>query len=121
MLTGFHHVVLFCRDPERSREWYARAGFEYNRGYHGMHWFNAGPFEIMLHPAERGSGEHTPHLHIATSDVDRLFARTVAAGLEPLDHQQPGARLVGPVTRPWGEREFELVDPDGHRLIFTQG
>jgi hypothetical protein len=43
------------------------------------------------------------------------------AGLKPLDHQQPGARLDGPVTRAWGEREFELEDADGHRLIFTQG
>lgn len=42
------------------------------------------------------------------------------AGFEPIDHQQPGTILQGPVTRPWGDLEFELKDPDGHRWAFTQ-
>ena len=120
MISGFHHVVLFCTDAERSREWYARAGFEYNRGYGGMHWFNAGPYEVMLHPAESGPVGNSPHIHVATSNVDGMFARAVAEGLCPVDHQQPDVELDGPVARPWGDREFELEDPDGNRIIITQ-
>lgn len=120
MLSGLHHVVLFCADTERSREWYARAGFEYNRGYGGMHWFNAGPHEFMLHPAEQGPSGNAPHIHVATPDVDALFEQVTTAGLQPLDHQQPGVVINGPVTRPWGDREFELEDPDGHRIVVTQ-
>jgi len=120
MITGIHHVVLFCTDTERSRDWYARAGFEYNRGYGGMHWLNAGPYEIMLHPADGGPAGNAPHIHVATSDVDSMFARARAAGLSPIDHLTPNSELTEPVTRPWGDREFELQDPDGNRIVITQ-
>ena len=120
MITGIHHIVLFCTDTDRSREWYLRAGFEYNRGYGGMHWVNAGPYELMLHPAADGPAGDAPHIHVATSDVDGLFDRAVDRGLIPMDHQQPDVPLDGPVTRPWGDREFELEDPDGNRIVITQ-
>lgn len=120
MISGFHHIVHFCADTELSRRWYAGAGFEYNRGYGGMHWFNAGPYEIMLHPADSGPTGNVPHIHVGTSDVDAMFDLVRANGLSPIDHQQPGVALTGPVTRPWGEPEFELVDPDGHPIVITQ-
>lgn len=120
MITGMHHVVLFCTDTERSRDWYDRAGFEYNRGYGGMHWFNAGPYELMLHPAPEGPSGNAPHIHVATSDVEGMFVSVRSAGLTPVDHQQPDVALNGPVTRPWGDREFELEDPDGNRIVITE-
>ena len=114
-------MVLFCRDTEEARRWYETLGFDYLRGYHGMHWFRLGDGEIMLHPAESGSGgPGTAALHAAVSDVDALFERVVVAGLLPVDHQGDGSPLTGPVTRPWGDREFELPDPDGHNWAFTQ-
>lgn len=121
MISGYHHLVLFCGDTERSREWYAALGFEYLRGYEGMHWFAVGPAELMLHPA----GPHDapgggPGIHFATDDVQALFARAVAAGMEPFDHQQPGMKLTAPVAMPWGDVQFELLDPDGHALAFIQ-
>lgn len=119
-LDYVHHLVLYCVDTEASRTWYEQVGFEYLRGYHGMHWFALGPTELMLHPADHGPGEHALSLHAATSDVDTLFRHVVAQGLTPLDHQGDGAPLAGPVTRPWGDREFELDDPDGHHWAFTQ-
>lgn len=121
MLLGVHHLVLFCRDTEAARAWYAAVGFPYLRGYDGMHWFALGTSEIMLHPAEESSGgPGSAALHAAVDDVDALFARVVAAGLTPVDHQRDGAPIAGPVTRPWGAREFELPDPDGHNWAFTQ-
>ncbi len=120
MITGFHHVVLFCTDTEGSREWYERAGFEYSRGYGGMYWFSAGPHEIMLHPSESGPVGNTPHIHVATNDVDEMFRLVTRNGLVPIDHQQPDVRIEEPVTRPWGDREFELEDPDGYRIVLTQ-
>src|SRR3954453_1363860 len=44
------------------------------------------------------------------SDVDRLYERALALGLEP-----GGA----PRDAPWGERYFHLTDPDGHELSFA--
>jgi catechol 2,3-dioxygenase-like lactoylglutathione lyase family enzyme len=31
-----------------------------------------------------------------------------------------GARVVGPVERPWNTREVEVIDPDGYVLVFTE-
>ena len=119
-ITGLHHIVLFCADTTVSKRWYEQLGFIYLRGHDGMHWFRLGDAEIMLHPATGTGRGPTPSLHAAVSDVDALFRRVVAAGFAPYDHQQPGVTLNGPVTRPWGHREFELDDPDGVRWAFTQ-
>lgn len=119
-IQGLHHLVLFFRDAEAARDWYQRVGFEYRRGYEGMHWFALGNAEVMLHPADRGSGGTALAIHAAVSDVDGLFRRVVQAGLAPFDHQNPAVDLREPVVRPWGDREFELEDPEGHRWAFTQ-
>lgn len=171
MIRGMHRIVLFCRDPETSKQWYERVGFRYLYGHGGMHWFAWGDGEIMLHPARdleetaelpAGPGEgsagtgtgpadergdavgiggdesgasgaeigatsaaprsadaNTPSFHAAVEDVDALFARVRAAGLTPRDFASPDP-LTEPVVRPWGEREFELADPDGHRWAFTE-
>jgi uncharacterized glyoxalase superfamily protein PhnB len=86
-----------------------------------MHWFKLGPSEVMLHPADVSSdGAKSVALHAAVSDVEALFEHVVRQGLTPLDHQGDGTPLRGPVTRPWGDCEFELTDPDGHDWAFTQ-
>lgn len=118
-MDRFLRVVLFCSDVNASRRWYERVGFRYVNGFDGMHFFQLGETEILLHPSEKGSGGGIG-LHAGVPNVDALFRHAVAMGLEPMDHQQPGVRLMAPVTRPWGEREFELADPDGHRWVFTQ-
>jgi catechol 2,3-dioxygenase-like lactoylglutathione lyase family enzyme len=120
-IAGLHHLVLFCADTEASRRWYEIMGFAYLRGHDGMHWFRLGDAELMLHPAEPGTRRGLPALHAAVPDVDAAFRRALAAGLTPYDHQQPDVALTAPVLRPWGDREFELDDPDGHRWGFTQG
>ncbi len=43
-------------------------------------------------------------------DVDTLYRRAVAAGLET---------TTLPADAPWGERYFQLLDPDGHELSFA--
>lgn len=120
MVSGLHHIVLFFRDTERAKAWYLDAGFEYARGYDGMHWLSIGGSEIMLHPADRSSGGSGLVIHFATPDVQALFEKVVQAGIQPFDHQQPGQRILAPITRPWGAQEFELQDPEGHNLAFTQ-
>src|SRR5690606_15479202 len=120
VITGFHHVVVFCSDTDASREWYERAGFQYLRGYHGMHWFAVGDAALMLHPGGRRDTAGRPVLHAAVKDVVAAFEHVKSAGLEPVDHQAPGTELTFPVTRPWGDVEFELQDPDGQWWAFTE-
>ncbi len=113
MITGIKTIVLYCSDVERSRAWYETAGFEYSHGYGGMHWMKAGSSLVMLHPIDppkRNNG--TPALDVSVEDIDALFVRARDGGLDPHEHETPGP-LAGPVTKPWGDRVFELQDPDG--------
>ena len=59
----------------------------------------------------RGPFQATPDdLYFATDDLDAAHDRAVSAG----------ARQVSPVEkRPWGERSFYCLDPDGNRLCFV--
>ncbi len=45
------------------------------------------------------------------ADVDELYDRALAAGLQP---------TTAPRDAEWGERFFHLVDPDGHELSFAR-
>ena len=50
------------------------------------------------------------NMYFATSDLEALYERAVAAG----------ARVLSPIeTRAWGERSFYCLDPDGNRLCFV--
>jgi catechol 2,3-dioxygenase-like lactoylglutathione lyase family enzyme len=50
------------------------------------------------------------NVYFATSDLDALYERALAAG----------ARVLLPIeTRAWGERSFYCLDPDGNRLCFV--
>jgi predicted enzyme related to lactoylglutathione lyase len=59
----------------------------------------------------KGPFQPTPdNIYLATPDLDTVFERAVSAG----------ARLVSPIEkRPWGERSFYCLDPDGNRLCFV--
>ncbi len=119
-IGGLHHLVLYCRDAEAARWWYEKVGFEHLRTDNDEHWFRLGTAEILLHPARRSSGPGGPAVHVAVSDVDALFRLVLDRGLVPVDHEEGDRPMEAPVTRPWGDREFELQDPEGHRWIFTQ-
>jgi predicted enzyme related to lactoylglutathione lyase len=59
----------------------------------------------------RGAFEPTPdNVYFATGELDAVYERAVGAG----------ARQVSPIAeRPWGERSFYCLDPDGNRLCFV--
>jgi len=59
----------------------------------------------------RSELQPTPdNLYLATGELDALYERAVAAG----------ADIVAPIgERPWGERSFYCLDPDGNKLCFV--
>lgn len=59
-------------------------------------------------------------MHVIVDDLDAAFTRMKQVGLQPFEHTSPGDVLDAPVVKPWGEREFELQDPDGQRWAFNE-
>ena len=119
MILGPDHIVLFCTDTEACRAFYEAVGFRWLRGWDGMHFFAFGSSELMLHPCATRPNEACTQLYARTPDLDGLFAHCQQAGLRPVHHQSD-APLTAPHTTPWGSREFELSDPEGHRWGFVQ-
>jgi uncharacterized glyoxalase superfamily protein PhnB len=59
--------------------------------------------------AERGDATHSVMVRVA--DVDRHHARA----------REHGARILGPPADfPYGERQYTVEDPGGHRWTFSQ-
>ena len=59
------------------------------------------------------SGQFRPipdDMYFATEELDAVYERAVVAG----------AQKISPIeTRPWYERSFYCLDPDGNRLCFV--
>lgn len=103
-------LTLEVDDVERSREFYQRipgAILEHHR---------PGEFALLRIGEARlgllGFGAPGFHIEISTSDVDLLHRHLTQAGLEPLSP---------PRDRHWGERTFDVIDPDGNRIEFADG
>lgn len=103
-------VTLQVEDVERSREFYQQipgAALEHHRpGEFAL--FRLGEARIGL----LAFGAPSFHLEISTSDVDELHQQLTGTNLQP---QGP------PEDRHWGERTFDVIDPDGNRIEFANG
>ena len=101
--VGFDGLTLHVRDLDRSRDFYRRVpGFQEVGHRPGrISLFQVGDRLLGLLQLPRSSGFH---LEVGVSDLDEMHRRLLEAGLEPQS---------GPLDRPWGERTFNLVDPDG--------
>ena len=63
------------------------------------------------HPAEMPRGVRVA---IEVDDVDALYARVTRAGVT-----RAGVEVVDPIAdRPWAQRSFEILDPNGLPLVF---
>src|SRR3979409_1718934 len=107
--TSLEGLTLHVRDVELSRAFYSRIpGTEllaHRPGEFCLFRIGAGMLGLLQ---MRRVGFH---LEVAVPDLEGTHAALRAVGLEP----------VGPPRdRPWGERTFELVDPDGNRLEFQE-
>lgn len=73
----------------------------------------SGPIEMLLLVPWVGDGPPPPQsAYVYVEDPDALCA----------EYSQAGATIVEPVaTRPYGMRDFVVVDPDGHRFTVGRG
>ncbi len=107
MRASLEGLTFHVLDLERSREFYARipgAVLEAQRpGEFAL--FRIGSSHLGLLQSKTSG----LHLEVNTPDVDDYYNRLVKAGIEPV-----GA----PRDRPWGERTFNVKDPDGNLIEF---
>ncbi len=111
--------TLPCRSVKAATEFYRRLGFEggahefnseyaiFRRGAIELHFFT----HKTLVPTESSAG-----CYIRVLDVESIYKACSVAGL-------PNAgipRIGGLESKPWGLREFAIVDPDGNLLRIGQ-
>jgi len=112
-------------DMHKAIDFYhALLGFEINRGTpdEGNMSLKRGPSNIMIETAgafyspayndaiRQRLGTPSAHaLYIEAEDLDDLYARVTASGIEVID---PLA------DREWGQAEFTVADPEGNWLTF---
>jgi catechol 2,3-dioxygenase-like lactoylglutathione lyase family enzyme len=69
--------------------------------------------------SHRGDGEFGQAVAVLTDDVDALFQKFRARGLQtPGNPSSPVHE--GPTDQTWGTRELYVDDPDGNTLRFVQ-
>jgi predicted enzyme related to lactoylglutathione lyase len=100
---------------ERSRAFYESVlGLEADDTVPSRLYFHCGDVIVALIDWQvegQGAFQATPDdLYFATDDLDAVLDRAEAAA----------AHVVSGIeTRPWGERSFYCLDPDGNRLCFV--
>lgn len=114
MIEGISAVTLATRDMARAVRFYRTLGFELLHGGDDAAFtsFRAGAnyLNLIAQPALQ-QWAWWGRVIFYVSDVDGLYARVIAAGLEP---------EAKPRDAEWGERFFHLADPDGHELSFAR-
>jgi catechol 2,3-dioxygenase-like lactoylglutathione lyase family enzyme len=77
---------------------------------------------LLFLSSHGGDGTFGQAIVVSTDDVDAVFRKFRARGLEtPGNPDAPVAVHEGPLDQSWGTREFYVDDPDGNTLRFTQG
>jgi catechol 2,3-dioxygenase-like lactoylglutathione lyase family enzyme len=112
-ITALSAITLATHDMRAAVRFYRVCGFEMLYGGETASFtsFRAGSsyLNLIAQPAEtRWSWWGRAIFY--DSDVDGLYRRLVAAGIQPQE---------SPRDAEWGERFFHVTDPDGHEISFA--
>lgn len=109
--------VLAVLDLERSRKFYVeKLGFVVDLNVEGWSFLSRGECRLRLGhcPEARPMSECSDHswfAYLHTDDAAGLCRECVEKGVE----------IWHPLRdTPWGVREFAIVTPDGHRIVFGE-
>lgn len=111
-------ILLEVSDIERAARFYGELLGDPGRRVHGgRHYFDDGGTIVGLVQvaAPRPAVQNA---YFAVDDLERVFrrAQSLAALSSEEVHGEPAGKIV---RRPWGERSFYAVDPDGNPLCFV--
>ena len=108
--------ILNVRDVTRSVAFYARLGFESHGAWGDPPEFciiQRGDVTIGLDRSEREALPHNQwwECYLYVDDAEALMAEFRAEGIETTDMHRP---------EDYGCIDFDVTDPDGHRIAFGQ-
>ena len=69
----------------------------------------------MARAADDGWCTYDLHIHCQPGTLDALYREFRAKGVP-----MPEGFEAGPVTRPYGIRDFSVIDPDGYDIVFGE-
>jgi catechol 2,3-dioxygenase-like lactoylglutathione lyase family enzyme len=111
-------ILLEVSNIDRAAAFYSNLLGDPGRRVRGArHYFEGGGVILGLLEV-RVPRPAVQNAYFAVADLDAVFRR--AESLHALSreevHGEPAGRIV---SRPWGERSFYAVDPDGNPLCFV--
>ena len=109
--------VLAVNDLEVSRRFYAeKLGFEETLRVDGWSFLKRGACNLRLgdcpdaQPISKAQ-DHSWFAYLHVQDAKGLFQELLAKNVEIWHRLE---------DKPWGMREFAIVTPDGHRIVFGE-
>src|SRR5690349_13551953 len=114
MAISLNGLTLHVADVERSCDFYVHIPGAKLLSYHpsefALFQIGEGRLGLLKHP----KGFHLElnrgfHMEFESPDLDATYREVCEAGFQP---ESP------PQDRPWGQRDFRVLDPDGNLLEF---
>lgn len=109
--------VLAVKDLRVEAEYYLeKLGFDRDFTAPGWEFLSFGEFKVMLgecadEMTAEETGNHSWFAHALVENVDEVYKEL----------NDRGAKVLSPIAnKPWGIRDFTVVTPDGHRIVFGQ-
>jgi uncharacterized glyoxalase superfamily protein PhnB len=109
--------VLAVKDLKVETDYYLdKMGFERDFTAPGLEFLSFGDFKVMLgecadEMTAEATGNHSWFAHVNVENVDDVYQ----------EFSDRGAKILSAIAdKPWGIRDFSVVTPDGHRIVFGQ-
>lgn len=109
--------VLAVNDLDAAEKYFVeKLGFTLQQRIGGWSFLHLDTFYLMVGHCEgemlaRETNNHSYFAYVNCEGIDELFAQ----------YEQRGVQFIQRIAnKPWGLREFGVVTPEGHRLMFGQ-
>jgi len=109
--------VLAVKDLKIEAAYYIdKLGFDRDFTAPGWEFLSFGDFKVMLgecsdEMSAEATGNHSWFAHALIENVDEVYKEFIDRGATVLSSLE---------NKPWGIREFSVVTPDGHRIVYGQ-
>jgi uncharacterized glyoxalase superfamily protein PhnB len=115
-IVSIRHV-LAVKDLKIETDYYLdKLGFERDFTAPGWEFLSFGDFRVMLgecadEMTAKATGNHSWYAHVNVENVDEIYQEFI----------DRGASILSTIAnKSWGIRDFSVVTPDGHRIVFGQ-